>query len=157
MVGGDIRGSPVGIVKVYLALGRDGKWVVVEMLNEPIWCRSAEGEGVDAGARIEESDLKGAIVNRAALTDQLVQPRCGDCTVATVVDVVTVVRRREMSVDGDPEPHTFTRHCRTHHQVQIPGVEPVGDKSARLVQDRRVGPNRPVSRQRPMIEPQMSR
>jgi hypothetical protein len=47
----------------------------------------AEGEHVGLGARIDEGDLEGAVGDRAVLTDQLVEPRIGNRSVAWLVDV----------------------------------------------------------------------
>src|SRR5919204_316151 len=47
----------------------------------------AEGEGVGVDAWVEESDLEGALADRAGLADELVQPWFGDSAGALVVHV----------------------------------------------------------------------
>src|SRR5215468_9637148 len=62
-----------------------------------------EREGLHAG--IEELDLEGAIADRPALSDELVEALLRHHAVAGGVDVVAVVGARGRAVEGDAEAH----------------------------------------------------
>jgi len=117
----------------------------------------AEGERVGLGARVEEGDLEGAVGNRAGLADELVQPLFGHHPAALVVDVGPVRRTRRLPVKQHPVSHRGSWCGRPHDQVQVAGVEAVGDLPAGRVRRGGLLARRPLSRQRPVVEPQLRR
>jgi hypothetical protein len=123
-----------------------GRWVVVTA--------PAEGEGVGLDARVEEGDLEGALADRARLADELVEPRFGDRAVALVVDVDAVRGARRLPVEPHAEPHGRPPCCRSHDQMEVAGVEAVGDPPVGSVQHDGLSVNRPVTSNGPMVEPQ---
>ena len=88
------------------------------------------------------------------MADQLVEPRFGGRAVALVVHIGSVGRTWWLPVDQDTEPHGGPWCCRSHDQVQVAGVEAVGDPPLGLVEHDRLPLDRPVTGKGPMIEPQ---
>ena len=105
-------------------------------------------------ARVEEGDLEGALGDRAGLADELVQPRFGDRAVALVVDIGSVRGSRRLPVDAYAEPHGRPSRCRSHDQVQVAGVEAVGDPPLGLIEHDGLRLYRPVPDRGPMVESQ---
>src|SRR6266478_9692946 len=113
---------------------------------------SAEGECVCLNPRIEKVNLEGVIGDLAALAYQLIQPLPGHQALPFRIDVRAVTIARHCAVDGDAKPHRLAVQARPKHQVQIPRMEPIHDAAARLVQHRVFFSDRPISRQRPLVE-----
>ena len=90
-------------------------------------CRSAEGEGVDPDARVQEGDLERAVVDRVGLADELVQPRSGGRAVSPVVHVDPASGTWWSSVEADPKSDGVPAGDRRHDEVHVAGVEAVGD------------------------------
>src|SRR5215211_4806273 len=114
----------------------------------------AEGEGVGLDAWVEEGDLEGAVAYGAGLADELVQAWFGDGAVALIVDVGSVGGTHGLAVQVHAEPHRCPWGSRSHDQVQVAGVEAVGDAPVGLVEHDRLPPDRPVTREGPVVEPQ---
>src|SRR5690349_12419787 len=94
----------------------------------------AEGEGVGLDAGIEEPDLEGTVGDVATLADELVEPLAGYGAVAVRIDVAAVVGARGRAVDGDLEAHRLAVGARAQHQMQVAGVEAIGDAAVLGVQ-----------------------
>ena len=94
----------------------------------------AEGEGVGLGPWVKEGDLDRAVGDRAGLAQELVHPLLGDRAGAVAVDVTAVGFAGRLPVEADPAPYRFVRCGRSHDQVDVTGVEPIGDEPVRLVQ-----------------------
>src|SRR5829696_9163967 len=124
------------------------------LVNALVILDLAEGEGVGVDAWVEEGDLEGALADQAGLADELVQAWFGDGAVALVVDVDPVGGARWLPVDPHVEPHGSPLGWRSHDQVQIPGVEAVGDLPLGLVERDGLWLDRPVTSKGPMVEPQ---
>src|SRR6266545_7499026 len=117
-------------------------------------CELAEGERIGLHAPIEKLDLEQSISDRLRLSDQLMQPLFGHRAVALLVNVKSVSSAWRLSIDEHAKPHRRSSRCRSHHQMQIAGVEAVRDPPAGRVQQRGLPPHRPITRKRPLIEPQ---
>jgi hypothetical protein len=61
------------------------------------------------------------------LADELVKPLFDGGAVALAVKVSPVGRARRLPIQEHPESHRGSRRCRPHDEVEIAGVEPVGD------------------------------
>src|SRR5262249_39177275 len=112
-----------------------------------------EREGLDAG--VEERDLAGAIGNRPALPDELVEPLLDDGAVALIVGVAAVGLVWRLAVDQGAEPDRCSRCRRSHHQVEVAGVEAVGDLVAAGLRCPRLFGHGPITGQGPMVEMQV--
>ena len=60
-----------------------------------------------------------------------------------------------LSVDEQAKPHGGLARCRSHDQMQIAGVEAVRDPPVGRVQRCGLPLHRPITRRRPLIEPQL--
>src|SRR5262249_3753679 len=117
-------------------------------------CALAEGERIGFHARIEKRDLEQSISDGLWLPDQLIQPLFAQRAVALVVNVTSVSRARRQSIDEHAKPHGRSSRRRSHDQMQIAGMKAVGDPPAGRVQRCGLPPYRPITRKRPLIEPQ---
>src|SRR5258707_3554879 len=113
---------------------------------------SAEGECVCLNTGIEKVNLEGVIGDLAALAYQLIQPLPGHDALPLRIDVRAVAIARRCAVDGDAKPHRLAVQARPKHQVQIPRMEPIHDTAAWLVEHGVFFSDRPISRQRPLVE-----
>src|SRR3954466_12809196 len=86
-----------------------------------------EGEGLRAG--VEEGDLERALGDRAALADELIQPRLGDRARAVGVAAPRVVAPGRPPGDPYADPHR-PPGCRAHDKVHTRGGEAAGDPPA---------------------------
>jgi hypothetical protein len=86
-----------------------------------------EGEGVSLHTGVEERDLEGMPGDGPRLPDELVKPLFGGGAVALAVKVRPVGRARRLTVEEHPESHRGSRRCWPHDEVEIAGVESVGD------------------------------
>src|SRR6185437_14100295 len=105
-------------------------------------------------ARLEELDLEGAWTDLAALADQLVHPRLVDGAGAGGLDVEAVVLAGRPAVEADDEARRAAAARRREHEVEVASREAVGDRSWGGVEHRRLRPDRPRSRQRPLVQRQ---
>jgi hypothetical protein len=71
--------------------------------------------------------------------------------VAIDIRAAAVARRRP--VDGNPKPHRLALRPGSEHQVQVARVESVDDAPALLIEDGIFLSDRPIPRQRPLVEP----
>lgn len=115
--------------------------------------RSAECKDKSLYARIEKFDLELPISNRLWLSDQLVEPLLGHCTVSLLVNVNAVSRARQLSIEAHAKAHRRSSHYRSHDQVQIAGVKTGYDPTVGSVQHRALLLYHPIPRKGPMIEP----
>src|SRR5215510_606615 len=125
-----------------------------------------DGSGADGGARsakreckslhagIEELDFELPIGDGHGVADQLIESLLGNCADALVVDVDPVSRTRRLPIYEYAKPHRGAWLCRSHNEMQIAGVKPVSDTSTGLVQHGSLSLDRPLPRQRPIIEAQ---
>src|SRR5215471_15305206 len=95
--------------------------------------RLAEGEAVGLGAGVEEGDLEGAVGDGAGLADELVGPLLCEGAVAVGAGVGPVRLAGWLTLDADAEPLGRSRCRRSHDEVEVAGVEAVGDLPARRV------------------------
>src|SRR5262245_33484072 len=116
-----------------------------------------EGEGVRLDARLGEGDFEGAVGDRAALPDELVEPLVGGCAVALAVGVGSVGIVRWLPVDEHLESWGGSRCGRSHDEVKIARVEPVGNPPVGPVQRGGLFSHRPVPRQSPLVQSQLRR
>ena len=86
-----------------------------------------EGEGVGLDTEVEECDLEGMPGDGSRLADELVKPLFDGGAVALAVKVGPVGRARRLPVQEHPESHRGSRSCWPHDEVEIAGMEPVGD------------------------------
>src|SRR4051794_2185335 len=115
---------------------------------------SAEGEDVGACARVEEPDLEGPRADGPALAHELVHPWFGDDALARLVDVEAVVVAGRLAVEQDGEPHGAAAARRRQDQVEVAGLEAVGDRSGGSAEDRGLFVDRPPALERPLVERQ---
>ena len=71
-----------------------------------------------------------------------------------VVDVDAVGAPGWLAVEADPESHRRVRGRRPHHEMKVAGVEAIRDGTARFIEARGNGADRPVARQRPLVATQ---
>src|SRR6266496_2104484 len=116
--------------------------------------RLAEGECVGLNARIEEGDLECVLGDGATLADELVEPLFGHRAVALVVDVGSVGSARRLPVDEHATSYGSPSRGRSHDEMQVAGVEAVGDPPVGLVQHDSLSLHRPITSQGPMVESQ---
>ena len=114
----------------------------------------AERERVGRGAGIEERDLESPLGNVPVLPDELVQPLLAEHTGAVLVRVGAVIRAGRLPVDEHAEPHRGSRGGGPHHQVDVAGLEAATDLAAGRVQRGRLVLCRPVTCQRPLVQPE---
>ena len=96
--------------------------------------RSAEREREGLHTRIEELNLEQSIGDGLRLSDQLIKPLLGDRAVPLVVHVDAMSSAGWLSIDEHAKAHGTTWSCRSHHKMQIAGVETIRDPPAGLVQ-----------------------
>src|SRR5215510_9622729 len=111
-----------------------------------------ERKGLHAG--IKELDFELPIADGHGLADELIESLLGNCADALVVDVDPMSRTRQLPIHEYAEPHRGAWLCRSHDKMQIAGVKPVGDASTGLVQHGSLSLDRPLPRQRPIIQAQ---
>jgi len=105
----------------------------------------AEGKRVNLDAGIEEDDLEGSLGDGATLADKVVKLWLSGSAVAEAVHMSSVRSPRRPSVEVHAKSHGRTWRCRSHNQVQVAGVEAVGDSPLGLVKDRGLHPHRPLA------------
>src|SRR3954451_3018460 len=116
-----------------------------------------EGEGVGLGAGVGELDLEGALGDGSVLPDELVQPLLGKRAGAVLVHVGSVIRAGRLPVEEHPEVGWRSGHGWSHDQVEVAGLEPVGDLPAGRTEPDDLVLHRPVTSQGPVIELQLRR
>src|SRR5262245_53660236 len=119
--------------------------------------RSSEREHVGLDAGVEELDLEQPVADRRRLADQLVHPRVAGGAVAGLVDVDAVRGPGWFAVEADPEPHGRVPLRRAHDEVEVTGVEPVGEGTAGRAELRRLLADEPVAREGPLVAVQVGR
>src|SRR5258706_6957023 len=87
----------------------------------------AEGERVRLHARIEKRDLEQSISDGLRLSNELIQPLFAHDAVTLLVNIASVSSVWRLSVNEHAKPHGGSSRCRSHDQMQIAGVEAVGD------------------------------
>src|SRR5262245_47873220 len=116
--------------------------------------RSAEREGKGFNAGIEELDLEQSLGYGLRLPDQLIQPLFGNRTLALIVDVDAVGSAWRLAINEHAKPDRAARRRRSHDEMQITGVKAVRHAAVGLVQRASLPPDRPLPRQRPIVEAQ---
>src|SRR5262249_41004075 len=112
-----------------------------------------EGEGVGLDPGVEKADLEGAVRDRAALPDQLVESLPGHDTLAVGIDVRAVAGAGSRAVDGDAEADRLAVRRGPEHEMQVARVEAVDDAAVLAVEHRILLADRPAARQSPLVEP----
>src|SRR5262249_33094947 len=111
---------------------------------------SAEREDVSLDVGTAEGDVERSVHDRAALPDQLVQPRLAHRPPTLLVDVAAVGVARRLAVDEHVERHRLA----AQDQVDVAGVETKQDPAAGFVQHARAARDRPVPGERPAVQHQ---
>ena len=89
----------------------------------------------------------------AGLADQLVHPLVAAVPSPRAFDVGRRGPPRRLAVEADREAHGASGRRWAHDEVQVTGVEAVGDGTVGLVQQPRHCADPPVPRQGPLVEP----
>src|SRR4051812_26252307 len=119
--------------------------------------RSAEREREDLHAGIQKFNLELPVCDGLRLPDQLIQPGFDHCAASLVVHIQSMHLPGRLSIDEHAEAHGCSRGTRAHDEVQIASVKTVYDSSAGLVQCRRLFPQGPITRKRPLVQLQLRR
>lgn len=154
----------IGLVYDFSTTGRTGEPVDVYRLRAtrraadrataPDMAALSEGEHVRANPSVEERDLERPLGDRGRLSDQLMQARFGHRALALLVGIDPVGCPERLAVELHPEPHRLAIGPRPHDQVQVAGPEPMDDLALRSIECRRLSLDRPIARQRPLVERQ---
>src|SRR5437667_2786111 len=115
---------------------------------------SSEREHVRLDPGVEELDLEQSIADRRGLVDQLIHPLVVGNAVAVLVDIDAVRAPRWLAVEVDAESHRRVRGRRPHHEMKVTGMEAIRDGANRFIEAHGNDPDRPVTRQRPLIATQ---
>src|SRR4051812_47841459 len=107
--------------------------------------------------RVQEFNLELSFGDRACLAYQLVQPPAGECADAVAIHVGAVGGTRRGAIDAHAIPDSAVSHRLTHDEMQIARLETADDTAAGAVQHNRFPLDRPVTRERPLVEPQPRR
>src|ERR1700730_819684 len=118
---------------------------------------SSEGEAERFDARVKELDLEPSTRDRLCLPDQLIHPLLYDRAIALRVDISSLGRPCDFTVEPHAKWHTRALLRRSHDEVHVARVELIGDPSVGSGEGARVGSDRPVTRQSPTVEPQARR
>src|SRR5215510_3818355 len=116
--------------------------------------RSAERKGESFHTRGEKLDFELSVGGGIGLPDELIKPLFGHGAVAMLVNVNAVGPARRLSIDQHTKLDGCSRHCWTHDEVKIAGVEAIGDAPTGLVQCGGILFHGPIAEQCPLIEPQ---
>ena len=108
--------------------------------------RLAEGKRVGLDIGSEECDLERPVADRTSLANQLVQPLLGQHAVTLFVYIESVRGAGRFSVDEHGERHARAPRRRSHHEIDVAGVEPKRDPSNGLAQYARPSLHRPLPR-----------
>ena len=100
---------------------------------------SAKGKRERLRAWIEKLDLKGAVVDRVFLTDELVQAVFGDLSVSVRIGVHSVILTRRLPVDLHAEADRLSVGSGPQHQVHVARVETIDDLAWRGVESSQPG------------------
>src|ERR1700678_3967957 len=111
-----------------------------------------KGKRVSLHIGIEKLDREGAVHDRPALADELVEPVVGHHALAVGIDVGAVAFAGLSAVDRDAEAHRLAIGVRPEHQVQIAGMEAKRNRPVRLVERRGLAANRPLAGKTPVVE-----
>src|SRR5258706_12119713 len=104
---------------------------------------SAEGEAIGLGSGAEELDRDEALPDRVRLADQLIQALLGQQAVASLVDVEPMAIAGYLPIEEHAERHLRPARRRSHHEVDISGLEPESDPRTSLVRHGGVLSERP--------------
>src|ERR1700677_1378909 len=96
-----------------------------------------KGKRVSLDIGIKKLDREGAVHDRPALADELVEPVVGHHALAVGIDVGAVAFAGDSAVDRHPEAHRLALGARPQHQVKIAGMKAKGDRAVGLVEQRR--------------------
>src|SRR6185437_565240 len=83
---------------------------------------SSERETEHLGAGFQELDLKAPVVYRSGLADQLIHPLLHQSAVPFRVDIGSVGRGGDLTVEENAKPHGRAVLCRAHHEVDVARV-----------------------------------
>src|SRR6185437_9417202 len=112
----------------------------------------SKGERVDVNARIEELDREHAVLDRAGLANDLVEPLVGDRSIALLVYVHAMVCAGRLAVHKHAEANWSTVRSGPEDDVQVSGVEGEINATRRFVEDGCFWFVRPVAGQRPLVQ-----
>src|ERR1700733_8264430 len=115
----------------------------------------AEGKRVDPSAWPEERDLESTVGYGARLAAGVVQWLFGQGSVGFVADIGPVRRPRWLPRDTQMKRRGGARCGGAHDEVEVAGVEPVGDLTLGLVEGDNLFLHGPVPGQGPVIESQL--
>src|SRR5512145_2790162 len=114
--------------------------------------RSPEREDESLRSRVEEFDLESPIADDLRFPDQLIQPLFCQPAHALAIDIGAARVPRWLSIERNAKADGRPGHGRSHDQMEIASVEPIRDAPVRSVQAGRLLSDRPVARERPLIE-----
>src|SRR5580698_6999798 len=100
-------------------------------------------EGLRAG--IQELDLKGAVLNRILLADELVEAVVDNLPVTLRVGIHSMILSRRLAVNQHAESNRLSVGSRPQHQVHIPRVEAVNDFASCGIETRHLLMIRPIA------------
>jgi hypothetical protein len=145
-----------------LCLRKHPRWVEGRHVTNPLFkqfFQSHRGlskrEAEDFGAAVEELDLEPPLADRSRLTNQLMHPLLHNRATPVGVDISSVGRGAAFTINVNAKPHARALSRRPHHEVHVARVELIRDSSARTVERARVGPDGPLSRESPTVEPEV--
>src|SRR5882724_1395264 len=113
---------------------------------------SAERKGVRLYARVEESDLKRMIHDRAGIANKLIKPLCRNDALPVRINVSAVRGAWRRSIYRDPKAHWTPVGGRTEDEMQVTRVEAIDDAAILFVQERALIADRPVAGKRPLVQ-----
>src|SRR4051812_37084598 len=114
---------------------------------------SAEGEGEDLRAGVEELDLECAVGNGAGLADELVKAMAGNLPLPRRVDVHAGGGPGRLTVERDAKADRLARGA-AEDEVEIAGVKAEGDAAAGRLRHCHLRPDGPAPGKRPLIQRQ---
>jgi len=103
-------------------------------------------------AGIEKLDLEEPVLDRCRLPDQLVHPLVSERSDTVPVHVRPVAAAWRLPIEQHPEPDRVPARLGCHDEIQVPGVEPVGDLPSSSSGDRPVRPDGPRPGESPSVE-----
>src|SRR5262245_39318040 len=114
--------------------------------------RLTKREGKRFYSRISELDLELPVHDGFRLSNQLIHPRLRNSAATLIVHINSVSCAGHVPIDEHVKTCRSSRHRRSDDQMEVAGMEAVGNAAIRFLQDDPLSLYGPITRQRPLIQ-----
>src|SRR5215813_14953955 len=114
--------------------------------------RLTKREGKRFYSRIDELDLELPVHDGFRLSNQLIHPRLRNSAATLTVHINSVSRAWHVPIDEHAKTCRRSRRQRSHDQMEVAGMEAVGNAATRFLQDDPLSLNGPITSQSPLIQ-----